>query len=109
MFVRPTKIAALVALIALAACDPAQVADKVGRRAADTVVRPIVSDYVPAGQSEAATRCIVDNASAEDVKALAQDIGVGAGSRTVANVLRIAAQPGAASCRAAAGISGLGA
>lgn len=95
--------------LALAACDPAQVADKVGRRAADTVVRPVVSDYVPAGQTEPATRCIVDNASAEDVKALAQDIGVGAGSRTVANVLRIAAQPGAASCLASAGISGLGA
>lgn len=93
--------------LALAACDPAQVADKVGRRAADTVVRPIVSDYVPAGQAEAATRCIVDNASAEEVKALAQDVGVGAGSRTVANVFRIAASPAAAGCLASAGISGL--
>lgn len=94
--------------MALAACDPAQVADKVGRRAADTVVRPIVADYLPGPQAETATRCIVDNAGAEDVKALAQDIGVGAGSRTVANVLRIAAQPGPAACMAAAGISGLG-
>ena len=92
------------ACLALAACDPAQVADKVGRRAADTVVRPIMADYLPAGQSETATRCIVDNASAEDVKALAQDVGVGAGSRTVANVLRIAATPGAAACLAAANI-----
>jgi hypothetical protein len=95
---------ALIALVALAACDPAQVADKVGRRAADTVVRPIVADYVPAGQTETATRCIVDNASAEDVKALAQDVGVGAGSRTVANVLRIAATPGAAACLARANL-----
>lgn len=101
-------LAPVLAFLALAACDPAQVADKVGRRAADTVVQPIVSDYVPAGQAETATRCIVDNASAEDVKALAQDIGVGAGSRTVANVFRIAAQPAAASCLAAAGIAGLG-
>ena len=97
----------LLGVMALAACDPAQVADKVGRRAADTVVRPIVADYVPAGQAEAATRCIVDNASAEDVKLLAQDVGVGAGSRTVANVFRIAAQPGTAACLAAAGITQL--
>jgi len=104
------RIAGLILLtMALAACDPAQVADKLGRRAADTVVRPIVADYVPQGLDETATRCIVDNASAEDVKALAQDIGVGAGSRTVANVMRIASQPGAAACLAGAGITGLGA
>jgi len=97
-------LALLLAVLALAACDPAHVADKVGRRAADTVVRPVVADYVPAGQSETATRCIVDNASSEDVKALAQDVGVGAGSRTVANVMRIAATPTAAACLAAANI-----
>ena len=68
------------------------------------MVRPVVADYVPSGQAETATRCIVDNASAEDVKALAQDIGVGAGPRTVANVLRIAATPGAAACLMAANI-----
>jgi hypothetical protein len=101
-------LALMLTVLALAACDPAQVADKVGRRAADTVVRPIVADYLPGAQAETATRCIVDNASAEDVKALAQDVGVGAGSRTVANVLRIAAQPGPAACMAAAGIGGLG-
>ena len=95
-------------VMALAACDPSQVADKIGRRTADTVVRPIVADYVPGGQAETATRCIVDNANAEDVKALALDVGVGAGSRTVANVLRIAGQPGPAACLAAAGIGGLG-
>lgn len=102
MSVQRTSV--FLALLTLAACDPAQVADKVGRRAADTVVRPIVSDYVPAGQAETATRCIVDNASAEDVKALAQDVGVGAGSRTVANVMRIAATPGAAACLAASNL-----
>ena len=102
-------LAPLLAVLALAACDPAQVADKVGRRAADTVVRPIVADYVAPGQAEAATRCIVDTASSEDVKALVQDVGVGAGSRTVANVMRIAAQPGAAACLAAGSITGLGA
>ena len=100
--------ALIVASLALTACDPTQVADKVGRRAADTVVRPIVADYLPGPQAEIATRCIVDNASADDVKALAKDIGVGAGSRTVATVFRIALQPGAASCMAAAGVSGLG-
>lgn len=99
----------LIVALGLAACDPAQVADKVGRRAADTVVRPVVTHYMPDPMAETATRCIVDNASAEDVKALAQDVGVGAGSRTLANVLRIAAQPGPAACMAAAGLPKLGA
>lgn len=94
--------------LALAACDPAQVADKVGRRTAETVVRPVVADFFPGPQAEAATRCIIDNASADQIRALVQDVGVGAGPRTVQNVLGIAAQPGTVACMAAAGLPKLG-
>lgn len=96
------------ALLALAACDPAQMADKAGRRAAETVVRPVVGNYLSGAQADAATSCIVENASADDVKLLARDIAVEAGSATVANVLRIAAQPNTLACFARSGITPLG-
>jgi hypothetical protein len=92
--------------VLLAACSPTEMADKVGRRAAETVVLPVVADYMSGPQAEIATRCIVDNANAADVQGLAQDVGVGAGSRTVANVKRIAATS-AKACMVAAGLPGL--
>lgn len=97
-----------VAFLALAACDPAQMADKAGRRAAETVVRPVVGTYLSGAQADAATACIVENASAADVQLLARDIAVEAGSATVANVLRIAAQPNTLACFARSGIPPLG-
>jgi hypothetical protein len=102
------KTKLILVVFALAACDPAQVADKVGRRTAETVVRPVVADYLPGAAGETATRCIIENASADDIKALMQDVGVGAGPRTVANVLGIAGQPGTVACMAAAGLPRLG-
>lgn len=95
-------------LLTLAACDPAQMADKAGRRAAETVVRPVVGNYLAGAQADAATRCIVENASADDVRLLARDIAVEAGSNTVANVLRIAAQPNTLACFARSGVAPLG-
>ena len=98
----------LAATLMLAACDPAQVADKVGRRAAETVVQPVMAGYMTGPQADTATRCIVDNASADQVQALAQDVGVGAGPRTLANIRAAAANPGAMACMAAAGIPPIG-
>lgn len=95
-------------ILALAACSPTEMADKVGRRTAETVVQPIVDDYMTGPQAETATRCIIDNASADQIKAILQDVGVGAGPRTVQNVLAAAANPGAMSCMATAGLPRLG-
>ena len=95
-------------LLALAACDPQAMVDKVGQRTAETVVRPVVGNYLAGAQADAATRCIVENASADDVRLLARDIAVEAGSNTVANVLRIAAQPNTLACLARAGVPPLG-
>lgn len=95
-------------LLTLAACDPAEMTDKAARRAAETVVRPVVGDYLAGAQADAATRCIVENASAEDVRLLVRDVAVEAGSATVANVLRIAAQPNTLACFARSGVAPLG-
>jgi len=89
---------------ALSACDPAEVADKVGMRAADSVVGPVVSQSLPGAQASLATRCIVDNASAAEVQALARDVGVEAGTSTRATVAAIAARAETGSCLASRGI-----
>lgn len=99
---------AAVLLAVLAACSPTDMADKVGRRAAETVVLPVVSKYLPGPQADAATRCIIDNARAEDIRLLARDVGVVAGSATVTTVLRMAAAPATAACLSRAGIARLG-
>lgn len=95
---------ALFALVALAACDPQDFADKVGRRTAETVVMPVVASYLPSGQAQSATLCIVENASAAEVQALARDVGTRAGTLTVQNVRTIAARPETIACMARAGV-----
>lgn len=95
---------ALLAVLLLAACDPAEVTDKVVRRAAEQVVFPVVNRDMPAGPAQAATTCILDAASPADLQALARDVGVEAGTLTVQNIRTIAARPAAQSCFAAAGV-----
>lgn len=98
----------LALLLILAACSPTDVADKIGRRAAESVVLPIVSQYLPGPQAQGVTRCIIDNASANEIQTLARDIAVQAGSSTVQTVLGIAARPETLTCIAKAGLPPLG-
>ncbi len=90
--------------LALAACDASVVVDKAMRRTAETVVEPVVDDYLPGDQAQVATRCIIDNASSDDLRALVHDVGVSAGTSTVANVLGIAARPETQACLLGAGL-----
>jgi hypothetical protein len=93
-----TRISLILSAFALlAACDPAQMADKVGRRTAETVVQPVVGDG-------AATQCIVQNASADEVKTLMRDVGVVAGSSTKALIAAISARAPTQDCLRAAGV-----
>ncbi len=78
------------AALMLAACDASETVDKAMRRTAETVVEPVVDDYLPGDQAQIATRCIVENANAEDLRLLVRDVAVEAGTSTVANVLDIA-------------------
>ena len=96
--------AAVLALAVLAACSPTDVADKVGRRAAETVVLPVVSRNLPGPAAQAATACIVGNATAAEVQALARDIAVEAGTLTVQTIAAIAARPETLACLTAAGL-----
>lgn len=94
----------LSALLALAACDPGEVAGKVTARAAETVVRPVVARGLTGAEADAATACILANASDEERATLARDVAVEAGTLTEANIRAIAARPGTVACLAQAGL-----
>jgi len=98
------RAALLITGLSLAACSPTDVADKVGRRAAETVVRPVVGDYMTGPEAEVVTRCIVDNASADEVQMLSRDVAVEAGTATVDLIFRMARNPATAACLQAAGM-----
>ncbi|MGL6208995.1 MAG: hypothetical protein ACRC14_04095 [Paracoccaceae bacterium] len=92
------------ALLGLAACDPADLADKAIRRTAEQVVLPVVNRDMPAGPAQSATACILDAASPAEQQSLARDIGVEAGTLTIQTIRTIAARPAAQSCFAASGV-----
>jgi hypothetical protein len=91
------------ALIVLSACSPQDVADTVTRQAAETVITPILDDYMPAPQAKGATVCILDNATPAELQGLARDVAVLAGTTTVQTVLAIAARPATQACLASVG------
>jgi hypothetical protein len=100
--------AALAAVALLAACDPAELADKAVRRTAETVVFPVVNIDMPAEPANVATACILDAASAEERRLLARDVGVEAGTSTKATIRTIALRPAAQACFAAGGVPPIG-
>ena len=97
-------ILALAAVLLVSACDPAEVADKALKRTVQTVVFPVVNVDMPAGPAQSATECILAEATQDELRLLARDVGVEAGSSTKATIRAIALRPGAQSCFAAAGV-----
>ncbi|NGM47316.1 hypothetical protein G5B31_17400 [Rhodobacter sp. SGA-6-6] len=92
------------AVLALAACDPQAMADNTARRAAADVVEAVVMREMPAAPAKAATECILQAASIEEVRALAADFGVEAGTLTKENIRNLATRPAAKACFAASGV-----
>ena len=99
-----TRFPIIMLVVALAACSPADLANKVSRRAAESVVQPVVNIDMPAGVANAATACILDAASPAEVDALARDVGVEAGTSTKARIRELALLPAAQACFAANGV-----
>ena len=98
------RTALLLSLPFLAACDPQAVADNTARRAAADVVEAVVVREMPAAPAKAAAECILQAASIEEVRALAADFGVEAGTLTKQNIRNLALRPVAQSCFAASGV-----
>ena len=90
------KFRMMAVALALAACNPQEVADKAVARTAEAVISPVVGP--------GAARCIVENGTRDELRAIAVDIGVEAGTSTVANIMRIAGRPETLACFATSGV-----
>ncbi len=101
------RAAAILAGFALAACNPMDLANVATKRAANSVVSSVLSQELPAPIAAKAALCVVDAASPEELRALAADIGVMAGSQTVANIRNLALRPSAVNCFAASAVPAL--
>jgi hypothetical protein len=78
------------ACLALTACSPQKVVDKVVARTAETVISPVTGPDV--------ARCVVDHADPSELEVLARDVGVRAGTRTVAIIQGILNRPDTQKC-----------
>jgi hypothetical protein len=94
----------LVVGLVLAGCDPGELVDSALRRTAFSVVNPVVNIDMPAEPARLATNCILDAASQDELRLLARDVGVEAGTATKATIRDIAVRPAAQSCYAANGV-----
>ncbi|MGA0540441.1 hypothetical protein [Neotabrizicola sp. VNH66] len=95
---------ALASVLALSACDPQALADKTARNMAQDVVLRVVSIDLQGPTAQAATECILNAADMPEVRMLARDYGVEAGSQTKENIRNIALRPAAQSCFAGRGV-----
>jgi hypothetical protein len=97
-------LVAVLAVGLVSACDPGELADKAVRRTASSVVFPVVNLDMPAAPAQTATECILNSASPDELRLLARDVGVEAGTSTKATIRDIALRPTAQACFAAAGV-----
>ena len=102
------NLATLAALtLALAACNPMELANAATKRAAEQVIVSVLSQELAAPVAQAAARCIVAQASPEELRAIAADIGVMAGTQTVENIRNLALRPQVVQCFVASSVPAL--
>ena len=94
----------MMAALTLAACDPQTAIDGAMRDTAGDVVFAVVSRDMPAAPARAATECILQSATMPEVRALARDVGVEAGSLTKDNIRALSMRPATQTCFAASGV-----
>ncbi|SFP32905.1 hypothetical protein [Tranquillimonas alkanivorans] len=87
----------------LAACTPATRED-LTRAAARSAIRPILADVAPGVPLEPAADCVVDNATAPELRALAADSVTGPTASTRQILITVAARPATLQCLAAEGL-----
>ena len=95
---------ALPLALLLPACDVNALSEQALRKAAASVVEPVMNVEMPGDVAGRATECVLDNASDAEIEGLARDVGVEAGTLTVANIRSIAERPATQACFASAGV-----
>ena len=97
------RLEVLLILPLLAACNT-PLADAIARDAARSAVHPVVAARFPGVPLEPATNCIIDNASANEIIALASAAGTGANDTATRIVLDVAQRPDTIRCIATEGL-----
>ena len=98
------RVVSILAVLALCACDPQAVADQAMQRTAASVVKPVLAQNLPGPVADKATQCLLDAATPDEIRGLARDVGVEAGSRTVQNIRNLSTHPDAQACLKAGGV-----
>ena len=96
----------LALILAVAACSP-QAQDQIAREAARSAITPVITDRFPGVPLEPALDCVIDNANAAQIRALAADAVLGATQSTVEIVTDIVSKPETLTCLAANGLPAL--
>lgn len=94
---------AFAACLVLAGCSP-QVQDQIARDAARSAITPVLIERFPGVPLEPALNCVIDNASAVQIRALALDSVTGPTESTVQIVTDIVSKPETIRCLAVEGL-----
>ncbi len=90
-------------VLLLAACTPAQ-QDDLTRQAAKNAIRPVLEQKFPGVAAGPAADCVVDNASSQELLALAADAVTGPTASTGQIVSNIVSRPETLACLATQGL-----
>lgn len=96
----------LLIAVALAACSP-ESQDQIARSAARSTVSNVVAERLPGVPVQPAIDCIIDNANATQIYALAADSVTGPTESSVEIVRDVVAKPETLSCLASQGLPAL--
>ena len=96
----------LASLVLLAGCSVQQ-QDRIAREAARSAITPVLVERFPGIPLEPTLDCVIDNASAVQIRALALDGVTGPTQSTVQIVTDIISQPETLACLAAEGLPAL--
>ncbi len=91
-------IFAVVSLFVLTGCVADNIVQDTSRKAAKSVVTPIVQDKFPGRNTAAYSDCVIDNASTNEIFALAKAAVTAPDADTVTTVVNIAARRGTIEC-----------
>lgn len=101
-----TWLGLLLSLGLVAACSP-QAQDQIARDAARSALTPVVAERFPGVPLQPALDCLIDNANAQQIRALAADSVLGPTESTVQITRDIASQPETLRCMAVTGLPAL--
>ena len=92
--------------LTVAGCSQ-QAQDEIARDAARSAITPVLTERFPGVPLEPALNCVIDNASAIQIRALALDSVTGPTENTVQIVSDIVSKPETLTCLAAEGLPAL--